>query len=773
MKLNIFLLTSCMIVSSPLLTMEQRTVIHIQKKARGNGPKVEIKQEENDCEVETIKKEEITLPVTPAANSTQTSAVQNASPDLVIGSECDLIEAAKNDQLERVRELLQNQGINVNFRNKGRTALEFAILNRNRDIVGLLLDRPDIDVNDQPGGKRTAPLITAASKNYIEIVKMLLDNPRINVNIKGRGTTALKCAAQNGHEEVTRMLLAHPTIAPNVISGGTTALMDAAKYGHGNIVTLFINRPDVHLNVRDDFDGCTALMFAVDIGHIGIVKMLLSKSTINVSVLNNFGKSALRMAIENDRTEIAKSLLEQADLSMREAALVTAAECGNKEFVTILLSPLQASTQAKEKALRIACQRSEKEIVQLLLQIPGINVNAQDEHGMTALILAANFNAEAERVYRDCESRVNASQEIIKILLDKAEVAINVQDHQGFSALMCAVKNHNSAFVQMLLAKPEIEINAQDQGGFTALMLPFLENMIVDGKKHATELGGHREIIRMLLNYPNININAQNRERWTALMLAAGARTHIYAVSWQEQTEIVRLLLAKSGINLEAQNLKGETALIIAADHRNFHIAQMLIRAGANIEYAHRFAANTRNKNILETLREAAADIRAARVLPSLAHVAQPTPIVEENPTVHEFENYLKSLLDRRDFLERIEPNMMIAPLLLAAKYGNLAAVKSLLERRADSAICDYHGNTPLHLAIIEGHTDVALHLIESGVNVNLQNKLGQTPLILAGKRGNMAICSGLVGKGAIQSFTDAQGKTYRDYLSESNQSQT
>lgn len=59
-----------------------------------------------------------------------------------------------------------------------------------------------------------------------------------------------------------------------------------------------------------------------------------------------------------------------------------------------------------------------------------------------------------------------------------------------------------------------------------------------------------------------------------------------------------------------------------------------------------------------------------------------------------------------------------------AAQQGNLEAVKRLLDKEKISVDCQNNsGNTPLHLAVRNYHTDVIEVLLAHGANVNLQDR--------------------------------------------------
>ncbi|XP_071110120.1 ankyrin repeat domain-containing protein 46-like [Haliotis cracherodii] len=69
----------------------------------------------------------------------------------------------------------------------------------------------------------------------------------------------------------------------------------------------------------------------------------------------------------------------------------------------------------------------------------------------------------------------------------------------------------------------------------------------------------------------------------------------------------------------------------------------------------------------------------------------------------------------------------------LAACRGHAAIVRLLINSGADINAEDRQGNTPLHWC---GHIDTVEILVEMGANVNARNKMGFTPKFLAERRG-------------------------------------
>jgi hypothetical protein len=71
-----------------------------------------------------------------------------------------------------------------------------------------------------------------------------------------------------------------------------------------------------------------------------------------------------------------------------------------------------------------------------------------------------------------------------------------------------------------------------------------------------------------------------------------------------------------------------------------------------------------------------------------------------------------------------------------AAANGNYHEIEKILAKGANVNVENREGNTPLILAIRHKSYNTALVLIENGASINVKNKRGLTPLIVAAKNG-------------------------------------
>jgi hypothetical protein len=102
-------------------------------------------------------------------------------------------------------------------------------------------------------------------------------------------------------------------------------------------------------------------------------------------------------------------------------------------------------------------------------------------------------------------------------------------------------------------------------------------------------------------------------------------------------------------------------------------------------------------------------------------------------------------------------------PLHLAVLKEHADIAKLLLEHGADVNAKDKYGGTPLHRAVLTEDADVVTLLLEHGADVNAKDKYGGTPLHLAAAKGHADIARLLLEHGADPSIKDNEGSTPLD----------
>jgi ankyrin repeat protein len=125
-----------------------------------------------------------------------------------------LVDAAKNDAMELVQELIQQGAIIDEKDDRGRTSLHYAVINGNLAMVSLLLDKgADHTIVDNDN---RCLLDNAVFFRRNQIVLLLLK--KIDVNSKGYfGYTPLHTAALQGNKDMIEMLLKNGA-DPNMVN---------------------------------------------------------------------------------------------------------------------------------------------------------------------------------------------------------------------------------------------------------------------------------------------------------------------------------------------------------------------------------------------------------------------------------------------------------------------------------------------------------------------------------------------------------------------------
>lgn len=100
-------------------------------------------------------------------------------------------------------------------------------------------------------------------------------------------------------------------------------------------------------------------------------------------------------------------------------------------------------------------------------------------------------------------------------------------------------------------------------------------------------------------------------------------------------------------------------------------------------------------------------------------------------------------------------------PLVLAAKKGHTKVLKLLVERGAEVTVVDQKRSSILHWSCKTGNMEMTKYILSlDRVDINGRESTGRTPLMLAAMRGHRSVMELLVCKGADVSVVDKLGNT-------------
>lgn len=100
-----------------------------------------------------------------------------------------------------------------------------------------------------------------------------------------------------------------------------------------------------------------------------------------------------------------------------------------------------------------------------------------------------------------------------------------------------------------------------------------------------------------------------------------------------------------------------------------------------------------------------------------------------------------------------------------AAAAGDLGALKCWVqENPSNVSYRGKNGETPLHVAALNGKVKVVEYLLSKGVAPNVRDKRGRTPLHMAALRGHLSVIEALLKAGADPNARDEDGNTPLHY---------
>lgn len=242
----------------------------------------------------------------------------------------------------------------------------------------------------------------------------------------------------------------------------------------------------------------------------------------------------------------------------------SAARDGNLEKIKELIDKVDINAQDSWgwTALTMAAADGYKDILEFLLNRPGINVNIQQSHGNTALLLAT----------------VRKTKNIIKILLKTPGINVLLPNNTGQVAFFEIINLGDPQLVDLLLKVPGIDINGHYNNGHTPLML--------------SAIRAHESVVKLLLQQQKININAQDSHGITALIHAA----------YLGHANIVKLLLEVPNININMKDKTGKTALMWATEQKHKATAAIIQEQIDRLTCRAFEAVKTDNLNLLRTI---------------------------------------------------------------------------------------------------------------------------------------------------------------------------
>ena len=411
-------------------------------------------------------------------------------------------------------------------------------------------------------GKMPSPLNHSVREGDVECIKELL---KAGANIRTRnqsGDTPLIIAVNTGNKEVVQLLIEANSDINAENNEGQTALYQAVTHCHLKVYTSQSKREHESDEKHSPFSVYTTIAFMLlkAGAHLKNTRSGLNPSRAHLNLTNlkepDFHIFKILLAagadIEGmDANASNESLQDLARIYARQYLKQCYPESNLYSIVLQLSLPHHMKSyllfytligdgeelKAEEKDYLLKTSEGDVESVLCLMQAR-INVNVQDENGMSALMIAS------------VAGNVHMLERLIRAGIDK-----NIQDLHGDTALTHAVRTGKLDCVEKLL-KFGANIDIKGRDGFTALMRAV----------NTDDQSCWEDLVNAGAN-PNI----PNDMGMTPLMLAI--RT---SLDWT-----IRVINAGANIHLVTKN--GKSAVFIAAFLGKVESLKMLVKAGTDV----------------------------------------------------------------------------------------------------------------------------------------------------------------------------------------------
>jgi ankyrin repeat protein len=442
-----------------------------------------------------------------------------------------------------------------------------------------------------------------------------------------------------------------------------------------------------------------------------------------------------------------------------DARLIAAVKSGDAAAAQKLLKagvPVNEQEADGMTALHWAARQDDEAMVRSLIGA-GATASAATRYGVTPLALAA----------------VNGNPRTTQMLL-AAGADANSTTPEGETVLMAAARTGNPDVIDRLIAAGARVDDREKWRGETALMWAAGENNAAAVKAllaHGANINAQSKQI----DYPEMRLNLSFMA--TTELPRGGFSPVMFAA--REGAFAAASVLADAKANLDLQDPEGTTALMLAIMNVHYDVAVMLIEKGADPNVTDRAAmgalyavVDMRTMRPLTNLppRKPSSDVDSLDVVRALIKHGADVNAVLKTPTLRRHHSTGDGSMGEGT-----------TPLMRAARFGDAAAMKVLIESGADPSRRQANGTTALLFASGVGfqigdggfaRTDrgteedaiAAIRLfLDAGADVNVANNTGETPLHAAAARDGGAIIRYLVQRGGKLDAKDKGGRTPLD----------
>ncbi|KAF3074393.1 hypothetical protein CFAM422_003627 [Trichoderma lentiforme] len=450
----------------------------------------------------------------------------------------------------------------------GRTPLEEAIRSENPNVVSRLLFL---------GVKITKRAIEAAARSSVEIMQMLLEQRRDEINITKKFVSAAECNSKNG-KQIMALLIQQ---RGDKIAASKKTTSAIAKEFDKDMMEFLLDQHGDKVIITGELVKATAQNYK---NGKEIMTLLLeqrgdeiaaSESTMS-AVAERFDMEAMQLLLDQhgDKIVITEELVEGTAQNYKN----------RKEIMTLLLEQRGDEIAASEESISIMAEKFDKKMMELLLSQHGDKITITEEvvtaaarnkkngKEIMALLLSQRGN-EITITEEVVEAAAENCLEVIELLLDRRGNEITVTE-----AVVTAAAGNCLEVIELLLDRRGNEIT-------------ITENVL----QSAAYSDNWKEIIALLLNRRGNEITITEE----VVTAAADAQSN----SWDDEEDMITFMLSQRGDMITEEVVKAAVRYLRKG---NEIIASFLGQQGnkiTNIEEMVKAAAKGRNgKEVIELL---------------------------------------------------------------------------------------------------------------------------------------------------------------------------
>ncbi|XP_046546810.1 ankyrin repeat domain-containing protein 50-like [Haliotis rubra] len=276
----------------------------------------------------------------------------------------------------------------------GGTPLMAAAEGGHRDVLDLLISKGgDVSLVDDYNNNI---LHVVCIGGNADIVKYVLSKHVVDINSRGEyGRTPVMIAARWGHKGVFDLLVSRGGDVALVSDHGDNILHVACYGGHVDMVKHILYKYHVNLDTRNQY-GRTAVMVAARMGYVSVVDLLIRRGA-DVSLVNDEGDNLLHVACSGGHLAMVEYVVlrDLVDINCTEllgmTPLMLAAKHGHIKVFDFLVSEecdVSVLTVNGDNVLHVACSGGNEGMVNHIIQMDMVDVEARNHFGSTAAMVA-------------------------------------------------------------------------------------------------------------------------------------------------------------------------------------------------------------------------------------------------------------------------------------------------------------------------------------------------------------------------------------------------